>query len=75
MAEVGGIKGFGAHPIPSEDLLRQIKLAHIKTHAGKVAYLMLHGEKASLGGVHNGIKRAEGAIKWIARVLEERTAD
>jgi hypothetical protein len=75
MSEVSGPRGFGIHPIPSEDLLKQIKLNQIKTKAGKVAYLVLHGEKAALGGIANGIGRAEGAIKWITRVLEERTGD
>jgi len=75
MSDVGGVKGFGIHPIPSEDLLRQIKLNQIQTKAGKIAYLVLHGEKAALGGIANGIKKAEGAIKWIARVLEERTSE
>ena len=74
MSEVGEVRGFGINPIPSEDLLRQIRLNQIKTKAGKIAYLLMHGEKAALGSISNGVKKAEGAIKWIARVLEERTS-
>lgn len=71
----GRISNFGAHPIPSEDLLKQIRLNNIKTKAGRLAYLLLLGENAALGGIHDGIKKAEGALKHVARVLEERAKD
>jgi hypothetical protein len=75
MSEITGPRGFGIHSLPSEDLLKQIKLNQIKTKAGKIAYLVLHGEKAALGSIMNGVTKALGAIKWIDRVLEERTSE
>jgi hypothetical protein len=75
MIDTSGIRGFGTNPVPNEDLLKQIRLNTIKTRAGKVAYLMLVGHNADLGGMANGIKKAEGALKWVARVMEERARD
>jgi hypothetical protein len=66
-----GIGSFGAHPIPSDDLLKQAKLSDIKTSAGKTAYVLLHGDK-KVGHIMNGITKAGGALKWIAKVLEEK---
>jgi hypothetical protein len=71
--KTGGVGPFGANAIPNEELLKQLKLKTIKTRAGRVAYLMLLGEDAALGRVANGISKAEGSLKWISRVLEERT--
>ena len=74
MTEISGLGAFGVHPIPNDDILKQVRLGHIKTKAGKMAYLLLHGSDADLGGIVNGISKAEGAIKWISRILKERTA-
>lgn len=71
----GGVANFGIHPIPSEDLIKQIRLNTIKTRAGRIAYLLLLGENAALGGIHNGVKPAEGALKHIARILKERSKE
>lgn len=75
MIETPGVIGFGINPVPNEDILKQVRLNTIKTRAGKVAYLMLLGHNADLGGISNGVKKAEGALKWVARVLEERAED
>jgi len=75
MVETSGVRGSGINPVPNEDLLKQVRLNTIKTRAGKVAYLMLLGHNADLGGISNGIKKAEGALKWVAKVLEERAQD
>ena len=66
------IRGFGIHPIPSEDLIKQIQLARIKTKAGKIAYLMLLGKDVAVSTIHSGIREAEGALKYMARIMEER---
>ena len=75
MLRAGGISAFGMHPIPSEDLLKQIRLTNIKTRAGRIAYLMVLGEDATLGRVVAGISKADGALKWISKVLQERATE
>lgn len=71
MIEVHGIGAFGIVPFLSEDLLKQAKLANIKTRAGKIAYLLSLGEKAKKPQVKEGVHEARGALKWIAEVLKE----
>lgn len=71
MIEIHGIGAFGIVPFLSEDLLKQAKLANIKTRAGKVAYLLTLGEKAKKPQVKEGVHEARGALKWIAEVLKE----
>ncbi len=75
MLRAEGISAFGIRPIPSEDLLKQIRLANIKTRAGRVAYLMVLGEDATLGRIVVGISKADGALKWISKVLQERATE
>lgn len=71
MKEIHGLGAFGIAPYMSEDLLKQIKYANIKTRAGKVAYLMALGKKAEKPKIKEGINDAKGALKWIASILEE----
>lgn len=72
MIDVHGIGAFGIVPFLSEDVLKQVKLANIKTRAGKIAYLMTLGEKAKKPQVKEGVHDAEGALKWIVEALKER---
>jgi hypothetical protein len=69
---IEGIGRFGVHPIPNEEVIKQSKFDHIKTRAGKVAFVMLHGTE-TIGKMMNGINKSSGALKYVARVLEERT--
>ena len=71
MVEIHGIGAFGIVPFLSEDLLKQVKLANIKTRAGKVAYLLTLGEKAKKPKIKEGVHEARGALKWITEVLKE----
>ncbi|MEE8638218.1 MAG: hypothetical protein V3T21_04135 [Candidatus Margulisiibacteriota bacterium] len=71
MVEIHGIGAFGIVPFLSEDLLKQTKLANIKTRAGKVAYLLTLGEKAKKPKIKEGVHEARGALKWITEVLKE----
>jgi hypothetical protein len=71
MIEIHGIGAFGIVPFLNEDLLKQAKLANIKTRAGKVAYLLTLGEKAKKPQVKEGVHEARGALKWIEEVLKE----
>lgn len=71
MSEVSKIGAYGILPFLSEDLLKQVKYANIKTRAGKIAYLLLHGEKAKKPVVKEGIDEAKGALKWILEQLEK----
>ena len=71
MVEIHGIGAFGIVPFLSEDLLKQAKLANIKTRAGKVAYLLTLGEKAKKPKIKEGVHEARGALKWITEVLKE----
>ncbi|OGB89259.1 hypothetical protein A2625_03730 [candidate division WOR-1 bacterium RIFCSPHIGHO2_01_FULL_53_15] len=71
MKEIHGLGAFGIMPYFSEDLLKQTRLANIKTRAGKVAYLLSMGDKAKKPQVKEGVYEARGALKWIAKLLEE----
>ncbi|MDD5594186.1 MAG: hypothetical protein PHG97_05560 [Candidatus Margulisbacteria bacterium] len=71
MKEIHGLGAFGITPYMSEDLLKQTRLANIKTRAGKIAYLMALGEKAKKPQIKEGVYEARGALKWISEVLEE----
>lgn len=71
MTEVHGIGAYGIVPFLSEDLLKQVKYANIKTRAGKIAYLLTLGEKAKKPQVKEGVYEARGALKWIAELLKE----
>jgi hypothetical protein len=71
MAEIHGLGAFGIVPYLSEDLLKQVKYANIKTRAGKVAYLLTLGEKAKKPRIEEGVYQARGALKWIAELLEK----
>lgn len=65
MKEIHGLGAFGISPYMSEDLLKQIKYADIKTRAGKVAYLLTLGKEAKKPQVKEGVYEARGALKWI----------
>lgn len=71
MIEIHSLGAFGIVPFLTEDVLRQAKLANISTRAGKVAYLMSLGEKAKKAEIEEGIAPARGALKWIAKALDE----
>jgi len=71
MIDVHGMGAYGIVPFLSEDVLKQAKLAHIKTKAGKIAYLMSLGKKAKKPQIKEGIHEARGALKWISEVLKE----
>jgi len=71
MVDIHGLGAFGITPYMSEDLLKQARLANIKTRAGKVAYLLSLGENAKKPQIKEGIHEARGALKWIAELLEE----
>jgi hypothetical protein len=65
MKEIHGLGAFGITPYMSEDLLKQIKYADIKTRAGKIAYLLTLGKEAKKPQVKEGVHDARGALKWI----------
>lgn len=71
MIDVHGIGAYGIVPFLSEDVLKQAKLANIKTKAGKIAYLMSLGGKAKKPQIKEGVHEARGALKWISEVLKE----
>lgn len=71
MIDIHGLGSFGIVPYMSEDLLKQVKYADIKTRAGKIAYLTTVGEKALKPQIKEGVHPARGALKWIASLLEE----
>lgn len=69
MSEIHGMGAFGIVPYLSEDLIKQLKYANIKTRAGKVAYLMALGDKAKKPEIRDGVHEARGALKWIEEVI------
>ncbi|MDI6731236.1 MAG: hypothetical protein QME05_01470 [Candidatus Margulisbacteria bacterium] len=71
MIKIHGLGAFGIVPFLTEDTLKQAKLANISTRAGKIAYLMSLGEKAKKPEIKEGIAPARGALKWIAKVMDE----
>jgi|GEM_PF-5492387 len=70
-----GIGRFGVSQIPSEEFLKKLKLFNIKTRAGKIAFLMLMGNDATLGRVAKGVNHAKGALSMVSRVLKDRTKE
>jgi hypothetical protein len=71
MKDIHGLGSFGITPYLSEDLLKQTRLANIKTRAGKVAYLLSMGNNAKKPQVKEGVYEARGALKWIKEVCNE----
>ena len=71
MTEIHGLGAYGIVPFLSEDVMKQVKYAQIKTKAGKTAYILSLGKRAKKPQVHEGIYEARGALKWIESVLEE----
>ncbi len=71
MKDVSGLGAFGIIPYLSEDLLKQMKFANIKTRAGKIAYLTSLGKDAKKPEIKEGVHEARGALKWISEVLKE----
>ena len=73
MPDLFGLGAYGIQPYLSEDFLKQIKYAQIKTRAGKIAYIMTLGEKAPKPKIEEGVTpEAKGAIKWIKGILDEK---
>jgi len=75
MDGIDGVNKFSSRPIINEETIKQLKLVNIKTRAGKVAFLMLLGNDAPLGRMANGISKADKALKFVSRVLKERTEE
>ena len=71
MIEIHGLGAFGILPFLSDDVLKQAKLANIKTKAGRAAYLASLKGKTQKPHIKEGIHEAAGAIKWIAGILKE----
>ena len=72
MIDIHGIGAYGIIPFLSDDVLKQAKLANIKTRAGKIAYLLSLGDKTKKKPeIKEGIREARGALKWIAEILKE----
>ena len=71
MKDLHGLGAFGISPYLSEDLLKQIKYANIKTRAGKLAYLASLGNKAKKPQIKEGVREALGALKWIKEEIEK----
>ncbi|MFA5839767.1 MAG: hypothetical protein WC890_03805 [Candidatus Margulisiibacteriota bacterium] len=69
--DIHGLGAFGIIPFLSEDVLKQTRLANISTRAGKIAYIMSLGEKAKKPEIREGVHPARGALKWIAKVLDD----
>ncbi|MDD4178570.1 MAG: hypothetical protein PHH14_00760 [Candidatus Margulisbacteria bacterium] len=70
MKDIHGVGAFGYLPYLSEDLIKQTRLANIKTRAGKIAYIMSLGENAKKPQVKEGIYEARGALKWIKEEMD-----
>ncbi|MBU0630017.1 MAG: hypothetical protein KKC80_03760 [Candidatus Margulisbacteria bacterium] len=71
MSELYGLGSFGIVPHLSDDALKQAKYADIKSQAGRIAYLSAAGRRGGKPTTEEGIKPAKGALKWIAKLLEE----
>jgi len=73
MPDFFGLGAFGIHPFMSDDVFKQVKYAQIKTKAGKIAYILTLGEKATKPKIEEGVTaEAKGAIKWIKKMLDEK---
>jgi hypothetical protein len=70
MIDVHGFGAYGIFPFLSDDVIKQAKLANIKTRAGKLAYLLSLKGKAKKPVIKDGIRDAQGALKWIAEELK-----
>jgi len=64
-----GVGAYGIVPFLSEDLIKQAKYSSIKTKAGRIAYLMSLGEKASKPSIEEGVEKAKSALKHISNAL------
>jgi len=73
MSEVGGIGSYGIYPFLSEVIVKQAKFSHIKSQAGRIAYILSLGEKAPKPAIEEGTDGAKGALKWIKRFMEENS--
>ena len=63
------IQGIGpGFPILPEELEKE-RYKDIKTRAGKIAFLRAMGKDVKVAEVHQGIAKAEGALKWIDEVF------
>lgn len=71
MKEIHGLGAFGISPYLSEDLLKQVRYADIKTRAGKIAYLLALGKDAKKPEVREGVHAARGALKWIKEEIAD----
>jgi hypothetical protein len=71
MKDIHALGAFGTVPFLSEDVLKQARLANIRTRAGKIAYLLSLGKKAKKPQIKEGVHEARGALKWIAEITKE----
>ena len=71
MKELHGLSGFGLPHSLSDDMLKQTRLANIRTRAGKMAYLLSLGKKAKKPQIKEGVYEARGALKWIEEILKD----
>jgi hypothetical protein len=70
--DIHGLGAFGIHPFMSDDVLKQIKYAHIKSRAGRIAYIMSLGKRAKKPVIEEGVEYAKGALKWVSGVLDNK---
>ncbi len=71
MIDIKGI-GPGFPILPEEiDKERLKRLKEIKTEAGKLAFLRAMGNDVKVAEVHQGVSKAEGALKWINEVFNK----
>jgi len=72
MVDIHGLGAFGITPFLSEDLIKQVKYAQIKTRAGKMAYILSCSDKGKKPPqIKEGIHDARGALKWLGQEIEK----
>lgn len=68
--EIRRVKPEAMVPVQSEEADRK-RLKEIRTRLGQAAFIKAFGEKRTIARVSEGIKRSQGALKWIADLLKE----
>jgi hypothetical protein len=71
MKDIYGLGAFGTVPFLSEDIIKQARLANIRTQAGKIAYILALGKNAKKPRIKEGVHEARGALKWISEIIKE----
>jgi hypothetical protein len=69
MIDIKGINCSG--PFFPEDVEKE-RHKEIKTRLGKIAFTSLFGDKARVMKQLDGIAQAEGALKWMDEVLNDK---